>query len=96
MVKGRACAMAERAQYAAFKSSAPAAGGSLHLAAKLVQVAQCAYDAPQQYSADNVLALGTRLLQDARASLQAERSTTKLAAAMQVPLQDHLYLLPSP
>ena len=35
MVKGRACATAERAQYAVFKSLSPAADGSLILAAKL-------------------------------------------------------------
>ena len=44
MVKGRACAMAERAQYAVFKSLSPAADGSLILAVKLAQVAHCAYD----------------------------------------------------
>ena len=47
MVKGRACAMAERAQYAVFKSLSPAADGSRILAAKLAQVAHCAYDVPK-------------------------------------------------
>ena len=40
--------------------------------------------------------LGTRLLQDAGVSLQAERSTNTLTEAMQFPLQDPLKLLPSP
>ena len=96
MVKGRACAMAERAQYAVFKSLSPAADGSLILAAKLAQVAHCAYDVPKKYTADAVLALGTRLLQEAGVPLQAERSSTALIEAMHFSLQDPINLLPSP
>ena len=88
--------MAERAQYAAFESLFPAADGSLRLGAKLAQVAHCAYDVPKKYTADAVLALGTRLLQEAGISLQAERSSTELTEAMQFSLQDPLKLLPSP
>ena len=61
-------------QYAVFKSLSPAADGSRILAAKLAQVAHCAYDVPKKYTADAVLALGTRLLREAGVSLRAERS----------------------
>ncbi|CAE7470607.1 HERC1, partial [Symbiodinium sp. CCMP2592] len=93
---GLACAMAERAQDAAYKSLDPAGDGSLLLAAKLAQVAHMAYDVPKKYDAAQVLELGRQLLSDAGIGCQAPRCTSGIVEMLQLERVNPIPLLPSP
>ncbi|CAE7568793.1 unnamed protein product, partial [Symbiodinium necroappetens] len=95
-VRGRACAMAERAQHVAFKSLIPAGDGSLLLAVSLAQVAHMAYDVPKKYNAEAVLGLGAALLSDAGISPRAERASTEIVESLQMGYEDPVSQLPAP
>ena len=88
--------MAERAQYAAYRSLDPAGDGSLLLAAKLAQVAHMAYDVPKKYDATTILSMGAELLSNAGLSCSSDRSTSQIAETMQLEFDNPIALLPSP
>ncbi|CAE7280599.1 unnamed protein product, partial [Symbiodinium sp. KB8] len=93
---GLACAMAERAQDAAYRSLDPAGDGSLLLAVQLAQVAHMAYDVPKKFDASQVLTLGTRLLGDAGIHCQDSRCTTRIVEMLQLKQTNPIPLLPAP
>ena len=77
-IRGLLTVMAEKAQQAAFESSAPQRDGSLIRAVRLAVAAEKAYDAPKKVNAKAIIELGHTLLRDARLQMNSPRSTVSI------------------